>query len=69
MYKISVFFNKQKKREYNTIYGVVTSGTEWLFLKLEDDTIVIDTKQYYEIQFDTILAICQYIVDFYKENS
>ena len=27
-------FNKQKKREYNTIYGVVTSGTEWLFFEI-----------------------------------
>ncbi|MFK7906672.1 MAG: hypothetical protein AB8B69_16190 [Chitinophagales bacterium] len=59
-------FNKQKKREYETIFGVVTSGTEWLFLKLENDTIVIDTKQYYEVQFDKIIAICQFIVDFYK---
>jgi len=59
-------FNKQKKREYETIFGVVTSGTEWLFLKLEGDTIVIDTKQYYEVQFDKIIAICQFIVDFYK---
>lgn len=31
----------------STIYGVVTTGTAWLFLKLEQKTVYIDNKEYY----------------------
>lgn len=56
-------FNAENKREIDTIYGLVTSGTEWLFMKLEGDTIYVDEVQYYENEFNKIIAILQHIVE------
>ncbi|MFK7906564.1 MAG: hypothetical protein AB8B69_15645 [Chitinophagales bacterium] len=56
-------FNKEKKRNIDTIYGLVTSGTNWIFMKLEGDTIYVDSVQYYEIQLNKIIAILQHIVE------
>lgn len=35
-------FNKQKQQPISTIYGAVTSGTVWRFLKLEEQWASID---------------------------
>jgi hypothetical protein len=35
-------FNKQKGKNQKVIYGCVTSGYTWAFLKLEDDVLSID---------------------------
>jgi hypothetical protein len=40
-------FNKREQNDINVVYGCVTTGTEWIFLKLEDKTLTIDTKRYY----------------------
>ena len=39
-------FNEQKRLSISTIYGVVTSGTVWRFLKLEQQVITIDLTNY-----------------------
>ncbi|MEA5593546.1 hypothetical protein [Rivularia sp. UHCC 0363] len=39
-------FNQQAKNSINTIYGTVTTGTFWRFLKLEGDTVTIDLTEY-----------------------
>ncbi len=39
-------FNEQKKQIIKTIYGIITSGTQWRFLKLEDTLITIDFTEY-----------------------
>ncbi|MGD1712802.1 hypothetical protein [Dapis sp. BLCC M172] len=35
-------FNQQKQQPISTIYGTVTSGIVWRFLKLEEQTVTID---------------------------
>lgn len=40
-----------------TIYGVVTTGTNWKFITLRDRLVNIDVDEYYINQIDTILAI------------
>lgn len=62
-------FNQRHKRDYETIYGAVTTGTEWIFMKLEGDTIYTDTKRYYGNELDRVISILQYIVDFYKTQT
>lgn len=52
--------------EINTIYGCVTTGEVWQFLKLEKKIIIIDTKRYYINEVERILGVLQYAVDFYK---
>ncbi|NJL89922.1 MAG: hypothetical protein HC916_09165 [Coleofasciculaceae cyanobacterium SM2_1_6] len=50
-------FNHREGNSLTTIYGVVTSGTAWRFLKLKDDIIYINTVEYYINQIAKILGI------------
>ena len=50
-------FNEREGNEIQTIYGVVTSGTVWRFLKLEDKVIYIDVVEYYIKDVKKIIGI------------
>lgn len=50
-------FNEQEENEIKTIYGVVTIGTIWRFLKLEGKTVYIDLTEYYIKNANKILGI------------
>lgn len=50
-------FNTQHNYPIDTIYGAVTTGTAWQFLKLEETTLHIDWDEYYANQIDKILGI------------
>jgi hypothetical protein len=50
-------FNEQEQNEITTIYGAVTSGTNWRFLKLEGKIVYIDTVEYYLRDVGKILGI------------
>ena len=39
-------FNAAKDRPISVIYGSITSGTQWRFLKLENDLVTIDLMDY-----------------------
>ncbi|MEH2363882.1 hypothetical protein [Nostoc sp.] len=39
-------FNAAKNRLVPVIYGSITSGTQWRFLKLEENTVTIDLMDY-----------------------
>jgi hypothetical protein len=53
----SQLFNEQEQNEIKTIYGAVTSGTNWRFLKLEGKIVYIDTVEYYLRDVGKILGI------------
>lgn len=40
-------FNHQKGNEVQKVYGVVTTGSLWKFMQLEDQTITIDLNEYF----------------------
>lgn len=40
-------FNERENNPIPIMYGCVSTGTEWLFLKLEHKTLTIDTDRYY----------------------
>lgn len=40
-------FNEREKDPVSNIYGAVTTGTTWKFLKLTDNIVYIDLKEYY----------------------
>ena len=40
-------FNDGENKPNLTIFGCVTNAYEWLFLKLENNVLVIDTERYY----------------------
>jgi len=50
-------FNQREGNEAKTIYGCVTTGSVWRFLKLEEKQIWIDDKQYFIESLETILGI------------
>ncbi len=60
-------FNEQKGVKLDVIYGCVTTGDDWLFMKLDKD-IFIDNRKYYLSEIEELLAIFQQIIDFYKEQ-
>ncbi len=50
-------FNQQEQNPITTIYGVVTTGTIWKFLRLVDHQVEIDLNEYYWSEIDQILGI------------
>ena len=57
-------FNQQAKNSINTIYGIVTTGTFWRFLKLEGDTVTIDLTEYSLPPIEPIFNQLIYMVSF-----
>ncbi len=56
-------YNKKMKKEVKVVYGCVTTAEQWLFLKLENDTVFIDTEKYNIKELDVLLGILQFIID------
>lgn len=50
-------FNQREQNLIPAIYGVVTTGTNWKFLRLIDRQVEIDLKEYYLSEIDQILGI------------
>ncbi len=50
-------FNEREGNEIPVIYGAVTSGTNWKFLRLEEQVIEIDLSEYYLSDVNKILGI------------
>lgn len=50
-------FNEKKNEDPRPIYGAVTTGTDWKFLKLIGNIAYIDINGYYIKEIDKILGI------------
>jgi hypothetical protein len=50
-------FNQQKGNPAEAIYGVVTIGTIWRFLRLKERTVEVDLSEYYIEDLGKILGI------------
>lgn len=50
-------FNERSATDIQTIYGAVTTGSIWQFLKLEGQTLSIDLSEYYLKDVNKILGI------------
>jgi hypothetical protein len=50
-------FNEQENNNISTIYGAVTSGTNWRFLRLNAKLAEIDLSEYYLDNIDKIFGI------------
>jgi hypothetical protein len=58
-------FNKEMKNDFEIIYGAVTNGYDWVFLKLEGNTIHIDNQRYYLNDLHKLLGVLQFVVNQY----
>lgn len=50
-------FNQKESNEIPAIYGAVTTGTAWKFLKLEGQSLFVDLSDYYIKEVSKILGI------------
>ncbi|TRU66069.1 MAG: hypothetical protein EWV55_09675 [Microcystis viridis Mv_BB_P_19951000_S69] len=55
-------FNQREGNELPAIYGVVTTGTIWRFLKLVGKTVEIDLSEYYIKDINKILGILYHAI-------
>ncbi len=56
-------FNTSKGNEISVMYGSVTNGRSWQFLKLEGKNVTIDSHQYYVTPVERILGILKWMAD------
>jgi hypothetical protein len=56
-------FNVSKGKAIPAIYGSVTSGRLWQFLKLEGRDVTIDVNEYQVTPVERILGILKWMVD------
>ena len=62
-------FNLEKENNITIIYGCVTTGSNWKFLKLVDKTFYIDTIEYYIDNTAKIMGILNQICLSYIEKT
>jgi hypothetical protein len=56
-------FNAAKNRPVSVIYGSITSGTQWRFLKLENDLVTIDLTDYSLPPVEEILGMLVWMME------
>jgi hypothetical protein len=56
-------FNEKDGKHFPFLYGCATTGTDWQFLRFENDTFYIDTKIY--TQLEEILGVWHHIIGLY----
>lgn len=59
----ATLYNEQDGLQNRKIYGVVTSGTLWKFLKLDQNTVYIDLDDYSIKEIDKIMGILASMVE------
>ena len=62
----SRIFNEREGNNIKIIHGAVTNGFTWQFLKLEDQTLSIDSQRYGTANLPQLLGAIQKVYDFYK---
>jgi len=65
MYGARLVNLKNSKPQIDTIYGCVTTGERWQFLKLVDQVVSIDSDRYYINEIDKIIGCLQAILSLY----
>ncbi len=58
-------FNHHDQVELDSMFGCVTTGEAWQFLKLTQDSITIDKHRYYIDNLPQILGVLQVIINLY----
>ncbi|MBL7784766.1 MAG: hypothetical protein JNM36_02575 [Chitinophagales bacterium] len=65
MYAAQIF-NEQNNEPQPQIYGVVTSGYDWLFAKLIDHHVYVDKSRYFTANLPQLLGIWQLVLDSFE---
>lgn len=59
-------WNDKNNASLSVMYGCVTTGDDWLFLKLTDDMLFIDVKKYYLGNIGELLGVFQQVIANFK---
>ncbi len=66
MYAVQLF-NEKAKEPTPIVYGAVTDGRTWRFLKLESSMLYTDLKIIHLDNLPLLLGTLQWVIDFYKK--
>lgn len=56
-------FNEKQDNQVETVYGIVTTGSNWLFMRLTGSTVEIGLNEYYLNQVAKIIGIIMSIME------
>ena len=59
-------FNRENDEDLQTIFGCVTTGETWQFLKLKENLAIVDSERFYLSEIEKILGVFKSIFDYYK---
>jgi len=62
----AMVFNQLEGNKTEMIFGCVTTGEDWQFLRLKGETVEFDTDRYYIDNVDGILGVFKTIVDHFR---
>jgi hypothetical protein len=57
------YFNEKRHNQIPVIFGCVSNGDVWQFMKLEQSLISIDSQKYYLDSLEELLGVLQLIID------
>jgi len=58
----ATLYNRRAGSPVATVYGVVTTGSAWKFLRLEGTTVTLDLKEYYIDNLGKLVGVLTYII-------
>lgn len=58
-------YNERRSESSRDIFGCVTTGETWQFLKLREDIVTVDTNRFYIDDVETILGVFKNIINHY----
>jgi hypothetical protein len=61
-------YNQSEGKPIDTIFGCVTTGSDWQFLKLCNNTVFINSDLLYINPINNLIGVWQFIIDFYRQN-
>ena len=56
-------FNKEKNISIPALYGIVTTGSSWKFIKLQENVVTIDLKEYFINNIGKVMGILLTMAD------
>ncbi|WP_445309968.1 hypothetical protein [Microcoleus vaginatus] len=56
-------FNERRNNNISEIYGVVTTGTNWKFLRLSNQVMEVDLNDYFIDNISKLIGILKYLID------
>ena len=65
MYAVHIF-NTARGENIPVVYGITSTGLDWMLLRMEGMTVEIDTERYYLKYLPELLGALQTVVDVYK---